>query len=116
MKNGYYKKYIKKLIDFNPTEITIKRITKVDDGFGGVTETPNEVVETVAFYDSKGRREVISDYGKTYTGISITKMLAEYDTEIYKDEKFTANGTEYKVFHVQPYLDVCKQIEVEVIK
>lgn len=116
MNDKYYKKYIEKLIEDNPTEIIIKRKIKTDDGYGGTKEKEIEVTETVTFYDRKSRREILTDYGKTYTGVNITKILTKGDVEIYKDEKFTVDGTEYKVFYVKPYKDICKQVELEVVK
>ena len=116
MGDKYYKKYIEKLINSNPTEITIVRKVKTDDGYGGTTSTTKTITETVTFYDRKARREVVTDYGKTYTGISITKILAKGDADIEKEDTFSVDGVKYKVLFVEPYSSICKQIELEVIK
>jgi len=116
MADRYYKKYIEKLINSNPTTITIKRKVEVDDGFGGTTIEDIEVIETVAFYDRKARREVVTDYGITYVGVTVTKILAKGDADIIKGDKFTVDDVEYKVLFVKPYKGICKQIELEVIK
>ncbi len=116
MADKYYKKYIEKLINSNPTNITITRKIETDDGFGGTIIENIEVTETVAFYDRKARREVVTDYGKTYTGVQITKILAKGNADIKKDDIFTVDDIEYKVFHVNSYRGICKQIELEVIK
>ena len=116
MGDRYYKKYVEKLINSNPTTIKITREEKIDDGFGGSEVKDIKVIETVTFYDTKARREVITDYGKTYTGVQITKILAKGNADIKKDDTFTVDGVEYKVFHVNHYRDICKQIELEVVK
>ena len=116
MADRYYKKYIEKLINSNPTTITIKRKVEVDDGFGGTTIEDIEVIETVAFYDRKARREVVTDYGITYAGVTVTKILAKGDADIIKGDKFTVDDVGYKVLFAKPYKGICKQIELEVIK
>lgn len=116
MAGRYYKKYIEKLINSNPVDIAIKRKEKVDDGFGGETVKDVFVNEIVTFYDRKARREVVTDYGTTYVGVTVTKMLAKGEADIIKGDKFTVDDVEYKVLFVKPYKDICKQIELEVIK
>lgn len=113
--NLYYKKYIEKLINSNPATITIKRKQEVDDGYGGTIVEEKEVNETVAFYERKARREVVSDYGTTYTGVNITKILAKADADIKEGDTFIFEREKYKVLFVKPYMDICKQIELEVI-
>lgn len=116
MGGRYYKKYIEKLINSDPVEIEYKRKEKADDGFGGEIITDIDKKEVVTFYERKARREVVTDYGTTYIGITVTKVLAKGNTDIIKGDKFTANGVEYRVLFVEPFMDICKQIEVEVIK
>ena len=113
--NLYYKKYIEKLINTNPTTITITRVTKTDDGYGGHTETKATHAVTVTFYDKKAKREIITDYGTTYTGVSVTKILALGDSNILEGDTFSNNGNEYRVAFVNNYFDICKQIELDVI-
>ena len=114
----YYKKYIEKLINANPTTLTIKRITKVDDGYGGHTTTESTHDETVTFYQRRSNREFVSDSGVSvgWMATSIEKILAKATTDIVRGDKFIANDREYRVTFVQPYFDICKQIEVEVIE
>jgi hypothetical protein len=112
----YYKKYIEKLINANPTTINIPRMEKTPDGYGGHIENPIDITETVTFYDKKSRREVVTDYGTTYVGVSVTKILAKGDADIIKGDSFIVNGTEFRVLFVDSYFDICKQIELEVIK
>lgn len=114
--NLYYKKYIEKLINSNPATISILRKVKTDDGYGGSIIKDIEVNEIVSFYDRKSRREVVTDYGTTYVGVSVTKILAKGNANIAKGDKFTVDNVEYKVLFVNPYFDICKQIELEVIK
>ena len=114
--NLYYKKYIEKLINANPATITIKREIKTDDGYGGSIVEEKKIAETVTFYDRKARREVVNDYGTTYVGINITKILSKSDADIIEGDTFIHEGKTYKVLYVKPYFDICKQIELEVIK
>lgn len=116
--NLYYKKYIEKLIESNPTTINITRIEKVDDGYNGYIEKPVEITETVTFYEKRSNRETVSESGVTigYMATSIEKILAKANTDIIEGDTFKANGREYKVLFVNQYLDICKQIELEVIK
>lgn len=113
--NLYYKKYIEKLINSNPANITIKRKIEIDDGYGGTIVEEKEVNETVAFYERKARREVLTDYGVTYVGAQVTKILAKHDADIQEGDTFEHEGKTYKVLYVKPYMDICKQIELEVI-
>lgn len=114
--NLYYKKYIEKLINANPASIAIKREIKTDDGYSGSIVVEKELTETVTFYDRKSRREVVTDYGATYVGINITKILTLFSADIIEGDKLNYEGKTYKVLYVKPYFDICKQIELEVIK
>lgn len=115
--NMYYKKYIEKLINSNPTTITITRTTKVDDGYGGYTETEIEHNERVTFYDKKATRQTVNESGVIlgYSSSNVEKALVKGDADIIKGDIIKANGREYRVLFVNPYLDICKQIELEVI-
>ncbi len=115
MNKKYYKKYIEKLINTNPTTITITRKVETDDGFGGTTIGKKTVTETVTFYNRRARREVVSDYGKSYVGVQVTKILAKHDADIQEGDTFTQEGKKYKVLFVKDYMDICKQIELDVI-
>lgn len=115
MNTRYYKKYIEKLINSNPANVTIKRKIKIDDGYGGFIIEEKEITETVTFYERKTRREVLTDYGTTYTGVQITKILAKHDADIQEGDTFEYEGKKYKVLFVKDYMDICKQIELEVI-
>ena len=115
MNTRYYKKYIEKLINSNPANITIKRKIEIDDGYGGTIVEEKEITETVTFYERKARREVLTDYGVTYAGVQVTKILARADADIQEGDTFKHEGKTYKVLYVKPYMEICKQIELEVI-
>jgi len=114
--NLYYKKYIDKLINSNPTDIEIKRISKVDNGYGGYTTTEVVINETVTFYNRRAVGEVISDSGISFKGVNIAKMLSTGDADIIKGDTFILDNLEYRVLFANAYFDICKQIELEVIK
>lgn len=116
--NLYYKKYIEKLISFDPTTVNITRIEKTDDGYGGYTETIITITEIVTFYQKRSNRQMISDNGVSvgYMATSIEKILTDFDADILEGDTFKANGREYKVLFVNSYIGICKQIELEVIK
>lgn len=116
--NLYYQKHIEKLINANPTIINITRMQESDDGYGGVTLTPKEISETVTFYQKRANRELINESGISvgYMASSIEKILTKSDADIIKGDMFIANGREYKVQFVNPYFDICNQVEVGVVK
>ena len=74
-----------------------------------------EITETVGFYETKAKREVLTGYGVTYTGVQVTKILAKHDADIQEGDTFEYEGKKYKVLFVKDYMDICKQIELEVI-
>lgn len=115
MNTRYYKKYIEKLINSNPVDIKIVRKKEIDDGYGGTIIEEKEITETVTFYERKARREVLTDYGPTYVGVQVTKILAKHDADIQEGDTFTQEGKKYKVLFVKDYMGICKQIELEVI-
>lgn len=116
--NLYYKKYIERLINFDPTTINITRIEKTDDGYGGYTETERTIAETVTFYQKKSNRQIVTDTGVNvgHMASSVEKILTKFEADILEGDTFKANGREYKVLFVNPYIGICKQIELEVIK
>lgn len=116
--NLYYKKYIEKLINFDPTTIEITRIEKVDDGFQGYTENEIFITETVTIYQKRSNRQFVSDTGVSvgFMATSIEKILTKFDADILEGDTFKANNREYLVTFVNPFIGICKQIEVEVIK
>ena len=115
MNTKYYKKYIENLIRSNPANIVLTREIKTDDGYGGHTTTPKTVNARVSIYEKKSRREVIIESGVHYSGIRITKLLASFDTDIKNNDIFSHQGNIYKVISVSPYMDICKQVEIEVV-
>ncbi len=118
MNTRYYKKYIEKLINADPVNITIRRTTTIDDGFGGKEETTVTLEpQTVTFYDRKAQREVVSDAGVTtaYYASNVIKLLATGDADIKEGDIFEHEGRTYKVGFIKAYMGVCKQAELEVI-
>jgi len=115
MNTKYYKKYIEKLINSNPASIVLTREIKTDDGYGGHTTGTKTITARVSIYEKKSRREVITESGVHYSGIRISKVLASFDTDIKSNDEFEYQGNLYKVISINPYMDVCKQAEIEVI-
>ncbi len=115
MNKKYYRNHIAKLIAVNPSDITITRIVEVDDGFGGTTNQEIKIQTVAIFYDRKARREVVSEYGKTYKDIPVTKLLLTHDTDILEQDTVSCGDREYRVVLVKNYLDICKQVELDVI-
>ena len=116
MNTKYYKHYVEKTIAANPSVIKIQRTVKTPDGYGGNTETTVEIAEVVSFYDRKARREVVSEYGTSYTGVAVTKILAAGDADIKEGDIFTAENKRYRVGFAKKYADICVQAELEMIK
>lgn len=119
MNTQYYQKYISKIITAKPVVIILKRQIKTDDGYGGVTSTDTFLsTQQFHFYDKKYVGEIISDAGKAYSSIigMRSKMLCLSDADIEGDDTLVYQGNTYKVINVKTYMDVCKQIELEVIQ
>jgi len=115
MNTRYYKKYIEKAIEQDPTIITIKRKIITDDGFGGKKEETIELEpQTIRIYNKKAQREIVSDTG-TIMGYTL-KFLAKGGTDIQEGDTFTWQGKTLKVAFVNDYFGICKQGELEVIK
>lgn len=119
MNTRYYKKYIEKVINQDPSTITITRKTITDDGFGGKTEdTVTLEPQTVRIYNKKAQREVISDKGTTtaYYSSTVLKFIAKGNADIKEGDTFKLGEKTLKVAFLDVYMDVCKQGELEVIK
>lgn len=114
--NKYYKKYIDKLINLNPANIKIKRKIKIKDGYGGYVTEEIEIDEVVTFYETKSKIQFINDFGITYSNNQAIKILAKSESDIKREDIFVYKDTTYKVIYVKDYFDICKQIEIEVIK
>lgn len=116
MNKKYYREFIRKLINQDPTEIAITRKTVTDDGFGGKIE--EEVIlepQTVRIYNKKSQRETVSDAGVFYSRADVLKLLATYDADLKKDDTFIYNGYSLRIRHVEDYFSICQQAELEVI-
>lgn len=116
MGNKYYKKYIRDLINQDPTEATIIRQVKTPDGYGGHTLTPVTITHTIRLYDARRTRETVTDAGKSYTSTIGTKALAEGSADLQEGDQIKAKGKTYRVAHLNNYFNICKQAELEAIK
>lgn len=114
----YYRKQIENLINTNPITINITRMEKISDGYGGYITTETNHDETVTLYQKRSSRESIDESGVIvgHMVISVNKILAKSEADILENDKFEVNGKEYKVLFVNDYLDICKQIELRVVK
>ena len=113
------RKQVQKAINALPTEINLKRISEIPDGYGGYTKGEIDVKTFNAFINFDSPSIVVSnnDAGDITKLKSIT-LLAVYDPtfEIQKDDYFTSKGTKYRVrYPLNPY-DIYWECELEVIK
>ena len=118
MNNRYYRKYIEKMIEQNPTTIEIERIKVIDDGFDGeIKERVKLEPQQVRIYEKKSQREIIADKGATmgYMASNIEKLLARHDADIKEGDIFKVDNREYRVLLPKNYMDICIQAELEVI-
>lgn len=118
MNKKYYKKYVEKLINSNPTTIQIKREKIIDDGFGGEKKEVIKVEpQIVSIYDKKSQREMIADKGAVvgFMSSNVEKMLAFGDADIEEGDRFKVGNREYRVMLPKNYMDICVQAELEVI-
>lgn len=116
--NEYYKKYIEKLINANPTDITIKRQVKTDDGYGGETVTTTSHSIKGRLYSKKTVRELLDISGQrtSLAAVAAEKLLCLPTEDIEEGDTFTVENRKYKVSLVKNYLGICQQIELTVIK
>jgi hypothetical protein len=114
----YYKRYIEKLINSNPTDIILTRIIKEPDGYEGYIEHPVQISLTFTFYTKKAPRSTIQEKGTVVTNLSssINKILTKGDADILEGDTFEHGGRKYRVGFVNSYMGICKQAEVEVIE
>ncbi len=115
MNKKYYRSHIAKLIAVNPAHVTITRSYEIPDGYSGMQKEDYETTATVSFYERKARREVVTEYGKSYVGVQVTKILTTHDTDIMEKDIIEHDDKKYRVIFVNNYLDICKQAELDVI-
>jgi hypothetical protein len=115
--NAYYKKYVEKLVNANPTDIVLTRIIKEPDGYEGSIEYPVQISLTVTFYTKKGYRTIIQEKGAVISGMTSTvnKILTKGDADMHEGDTFEHGGRKYRVGLVSTYLGICTQAEVEVV-
>jgi hypothetical protein len=114
----YYRRYIEKMIQTNPVEITVTRTSIIDDGFGGTKkEKVTLPAQTVTFYNRKSMREVVGDAGQVANSYlaRVTKVLATADADLQEGDQFEYGGKTWRVAYVADYLGVCRQAELEVV-
>lgn len=119
MMNGvkYYKRFIEKLIDEDPETVTITRLAKTPDGYGGYTTSPLTVTATVRIYNKNFTRGVARESGEVigFMAGNIDKILATADADILSGDTFSSGGKHYRVMQVNEYFGICKQVELEVL-
>ena len=111
---------VQKAIDALPSEIDLKRISKVDDGYGGDIESETDVKIFNAFIDFASNKPQIfintNDSG-TITSVKNITLLAAYDLTfiIDKDDYFTYKGIKYNVRYPINQFDIYWECELEVV-
>lgn len=115
----YYKKYVEKLINANPTTITMQRRTEEDDGYGGKVETLTDLLpQTVTFYmegaQHRGVRVTVRDKG-IIVGGRVVKMLMKATGGVQEGDTFRYEGETLQVVRVADYRGICRQVELEAI-
>ena len=109
---------VQKAIEALPSLIDLKRIDKIDDGFGGYTEGEIPVKLFNGFIDfstSKPQIEIyLEDKGAITSAKNIT-LLAAYDPsfEIKKDDYFMFKGTKYRIRYPINQFDIYWECELE---
>jgi hypothetical protein len=113
----YYKRYIEKLISQEPVVITIERLAKTPDGYGGYTTSPLTATATVRIYNKNFTRGVAKESGEVigFMAGNVDKILASGDADIISGDTFESGGKSYRVMEVNNYFDICKQVDLEVL-
>lgn len=111
------------IINQNKASIVITRTSKVSDGAGGYTTSPEDLdSQDIRIYFKRTRILVIDEGG--YHSVRVTKAIAKYDADINKktatnEDKFTHNSKNYRVFDVKDVTCkgsiVFKELELEEI-
>ena len=116
MGDKYYRSHIKKLIAANPESIALERNIKVPTSLGGHKYEKEYIDITGVFYDRRSSREIVNDYGTTYTNIIVTKLLVLGGVDIKKGDTFELDDSKYRVVYPKKYGDICIQVELEVVR
>lgn len=115
MNEAYYKRYIEKLIDNDPTAFVITREVTHNDGFGGETTERIELPEQKGrFYQGRMTSAVLADKGTIYSQAAL-KLLVADSVDIAEGDYIQHQGKRLKVAFLQSYFGICKQAELEVI-
>lgn len=114
----FYTGEIRKIIAQDPVELAIRRTVKVDDGYGGVTETETSHSVTGRLYNKRSVRELLDTSGNytSFTAAAAEKLLCTADADIQEGDTFAAGGRMYKVVLAKNYFDICMQCELQAIK
>jgi len=115
----YYKKYVEKLINADPTDITIKRKTSTSDGYGGKIKTEETLdPQTVRIYNKKAQRELVNDSGivTAYYTSSMHKILAKTDADLKEGDTFAYQGKTFEITFLRSFEGICLQGELGIIK
>lgn len=113
----YYQGEIEKIIAQDPTIIEVTRKQLTDDGYGGTTETEVTYEIICRLYNKRTVREIVTASG-TNVGLSAAaaeKLLCPAAAPIEKGDTFSVDGRKYRVSLAKNYMDICKQVELEVI-
>ena len=116
MNKAYYRRYIEKLIGFNPSSFVITRTTTQDDGYGGtITETVVLPAQQGRFYNKRMPASLITDGGIVYSQSTALKLLVLDTVDIAKGDLLQYGGQTLRVAFLAVYSDICKQAEMEVV-
>lgn len=114
----HYIKEIKRIIDLDVIEIILERTSYIDDDYGGKIKEISKVNVNGRLYNKKSIRELTGVKGE-YLGITSTaaeKLLTLIDADVIEGDVFTVENRTYRVSFVNKYLNLCKQIELEVLE
>lgn len=115
--NGYYKRYISKLIALAPTTLTQTKITKTPDGYNGFTTTKEIIPIVVGLYKNRKSMAIVQESGLVVSGSNVSiKALGEGDLEIAEGDILSSSSHKYKVSFVHRYFGICTQLELDVIE
>lgn len=111
----YYRHFIKKLIEQDPTDATFYRYKIVDDGFGGFTEEKDARTVRCRFYKKHTSREAfeIEGISVNFARTAAAIILAEHDADIKEKDILIWGDREYRVNTVADYLGICKQCKLD---
>lgn len=112
---AFYVKRIEEIIDKDSLNLSLERVLKQDDGYGGASLITSIVPVKARMYNNKGFNDISFVAGEVINSSS-SKLLALASADIKRGDLFILENVKYRVKFVNSYFDICMQCDLEVIE